>query len=316
MATEVKDKLVTVDGLKTIIDILNILINNTKMSINVYDPQKKCTDIFKYAENVAVTKAKATIDTAYITDIISANISVADLKAGDITISDAMRILSENGNMIVNGETMQFLDKDGNVGIQIGYDGKSNPSLIIKDDSGSVMLDSTGLHESAIPDGLIKDNMVKNGTIGKDKLAFEIETDENGKVITSIGQIYTGDGKKFGVEYTEFVQNTSKNLESLDKKIDEASPYSVYLFTTNGQNLSYGNMETTIYARVYKNGIDVTDNYGDECFIWTRTSSDTDGDTYWNELHAKNGSKTLTVNRSEIYLGASFGCSFSDGEEN
>ena len=39
MATSVKDKLVTVDGLKTAYDALNKSIGGAKMDVSVYDPQ-------------------------------------------------------------------------------------------------------------------------------------------------------------------------------------------------------------------------------------------------------------------------------------
>lgn len=57
MATETKDKLVTVGGLKTAYDALNKSIGNAKMDVSVYDPQGKHTDVFKYAADVSAAHA-------------------------------------------------------------------------------------------------------------------------------------------------------------------------------------------------------------------------------------------------------------------
>lgn len=164
---------------------------------------------------LSASVATQTIDNAYITNVVADNISVADLKAGDITISDAMRILSENGQLVMNGSAMQFKDKDGNVGVQIGYATNSKPSIIIRDNSGNLLIDSTGVHADAIANELIVNDMVKQGTITTDRLAFNVETDQNGNVVTHIDNIYMGDGGKFGVEYTSFKQQVSLNTQSL-----------------------------------------------------------------------------------------------------
>ncbi|MBE5922094.1 MAG: hypothetical protein E7269_05020 [Lachnospiraceae bacterium] len=167
---------------------------------------------------LSTTTAKAVIDAAYIADIVAKNITVADLKTGDITISDQMRIMSENGNMLADGNTLQFLNPDGEVGIQIGYADNEYPSIIVKDENGATIMTSQGITENAVSDGLIKNNMVSDGTLGKEKLNFPIvETDENGKV--SISEILDENGDSLGERYTEFKTETNiainelKNLE-------------------------------------------------------------------------------------------------------
>ena len=136
---------------------------------------------------IHLTAQNVQIDEAVIKDIIAAQLLVSDLQAGDITLSDAMRIISENGSMVMNGTTLQIKGTTSTgeeyVAIQLGYDTNNNPSLIIRDENGAVMLDGSGLHEDIVPDGLIKNDMVADGTLSKDKLNFQIvETDENGKV--------------------------------------------------------------------------------------------------------------------------------------
>ena len=69
---------------------------------------------------------------------------------------------------------MQFLDTEGNVGIQIGYDTNKNPSIIIKDDKGATIMTSQGITKDAIADGLIVNNMLGDKSVSKDKLNFPI----------------------------------------------------------------------------------------------------------------------------------------------
>ena len=51
------------------------------------------------------------------------------------------------------------------------------------DETGKgVLIDSTGIKESAISDGLIKNDMIANNTISKEKLSFQaVEKDADGK---------------------------------------------------------------------------------------------------------------------------------------
>ena len=170
--------------------------------------------------NLSAQNAK--IDEAWVAQMVVGKLSVADLAAGDITLSDKMRILSENGNLVINGNTMQFLNPNGEVGIQIGYGTSENPSIIIKDENGTALWTSQGVTKDAIADGLIVNDMLENGTVGKEKLGFSIvEPNEYGGI--DIGQIYLGDGGKFGVEYTEFKNNTSEQFENIGNAIDSLS---------------------------------------------------------------------------------------------
>lgn len=220
-ANDIVTKLLTADnahianlqaGIVTADTVGATLGNFSKANVdNLFANQAFIDSLTANSANVA----RQTIDQAYITNIVAGNMSVADLQAGDITISDAMRILSENGQLVMNGSAMQFKDKNGNVGVQIGYATNSKPSIIIRDDSGNLLIDSTGVHADAIANELIVNDMVKQGTITTDRLAFNIDTDENGNVITHLDNIYMGDGGKFGVEYTTFKQQVSLNTQSL-----------------------------------------------------------------------------------------------------
>lgn len=171
---------------------------------------------------IHLTAENVKIDEAVIKKLIAAHIMVSDLQAGDITLTDTMRILSDNGLMVMNGQTLQIMGTTSSgeqyVAIQLGYDAEENPSLIIRDENGAVMLDASGLHENIVPDGFIKNDMVAQGTINKDKLSFDIiEPNEFGGI--DITQVFDGKGGQWGVQYDQFKESTENALNNLHTSI-------------------------------------------------------------------------------------------------
>ena len=258
-----------------------------------------------------LSSANAKFDSAWIINGIAGKMTIGDLAAGDITISDTMRILSENGNFIMNGSAMQFLDTEGNVGIQIGYDTNKNPSIIIKDNKGATVMTSQGITKDAIADGLIVNNMLGDKSISKDKLNFPI-VEANAQGGVDITQIYDGKGGLWGVEYTTFKNSVNSTLDDWDTKMDEMG-YEIFMTTSAGRTLGRGINETVATAHLTKDGQDVTDEWDESHFAWKRESRDTSGDSYWNEAHK--GKKQITITRDDIYFGAAIKLLFVvDGE--
>lgn len=230
-------------------ELFSKYINSEYIAANSADIKKLNTDVANINSAIIgasstetgivfnLSSANAKFDSAWIINGIAGKMTIGDLAAGDITISDTMRILSENGNFIMNGSAMQFLDTEGNVGIQIGYDTNKNPSIIIKDDKGATIMTSQGITKDAIADGLIVNNMLGDKSVSKDKLNFPIiEPNEQGGV--DITQVYDGKGGLFGVEYTRFttevtgsIDQISKDLASLNTAIDSVSLTGQQVFT-------------------------------------------------------------------------------------
>ena len=61
---------------------------------------------FKSLQSLSSTSAQTVINDAYIKNAVANKITVSDLAAGDITISDSMRIISDNGKMVMNGSAL------------------------------------------------------------------------------------------------------------------------------------------------------------------------------------------------------------------
>jgi len=211
-------------------ELFSKYINSEYIAANSADIKKLNTDVANINSAIIgasstetgivfnLSSANAKFDSAWIINGIAGKMTIGDLAAGDITISDTMRILSENGNFIMNGSAMQFLDTEGNVGIQIGYDTNKNPSIIIKDDKGATVMTSQGITKNAIADGLIVNNMLGDKSISKDKLNFPIiEANDQGGV--DITQIYDGKGGLWGVEYTKTMTSVNNSLDQLTQDI-------------------------------------------------------------------------------------------------
>lgn len=303
-------------------ELFSKYINSEYIAANSADIKKLNTDVANINSAIIgasstetgivfnLSSANAKFDSAWIINGIAGKMTIGDLSAGDITISDTMRILSENGNFIMNGSAMQFLDTEGNVGIQIGYDTNKNPSIIIKDNKGVTVMTSQGITKDAIADGLIVNNMLGDQSISKDKLNFPIvEANEQGGI--NIEQIYDGKGGLWGVEYTTFKNSVNSTLDDFDSQMNEMG-YNIILTSSTGARLGVDGT-STLSITLTKNGTDVTNEWSENHFEWCRKSSDLDGDTYWNEQHS--GMKSVVVNRQDIMNGATFGCSFVvDGE--
>lgn len=259
-------------------------------------------------QTINLTADNVTINDAVIKDLIAARISVADLMAHSAT-AELITLISADGKPTIafQNSTQQFYDSEGNVRVQIGQDANGDFNFIVRGEDGTTALfDETGIKTEGIPEGIIVNNMISSGTIQKDRLGFPIvETDENGKV--SITEILDGEGNEFGIKYTEFQTTVSENFETLDQKIDANANYTLYIQTPNGNRMTPSGL--TLNARLFKNSNDITDQFDDKYFIWTRQSSDYYGDIYWNSAH-ETGSKTLIITGNDVNKDATFQCKF------
>ena len=166
---------------------------------------------------IKLTADNVIIDEAVIRQLIASQITVSMLKAGTIN-ADKFNIESEDGGMTIAGNTMQFKDQNGVIRIQIGRDTNNTFTFCLYDETGKgVLIDSTGIKDSAISDGLIKNDMIANGAITENKIdknGMTEWTDDNGNKIFDVSNMYYGKDK-FAVSYTQ----TIEKIETLENKI-------------------------------------------------------------------------------------------------
>ena len=255
---------------------------------------------------IKLTADNVIIDEAVIRQLIASQITVSMLKAGTIN-ADKFNIESEDGGMTIAGNTMQFKDQNGIVRIQIGRDTNNNFTFCLYDETGKgVLIDSTGIKDSAISDGLIKNDMIANNTISKEKLSFQaVEQDADGKIHVS-DVIVNGQG--INASFTT-IENSMSDMQTQIDGIKTSTPYTMNIFSSNGTIFRPGMINTTLTPSLYLGQSDITDMYDETHFVWTRQSADSDGDHYWNAAHT-NGIKNLHITSDDVLGGASFTCSF------
>lgn len=201
---------------------------------------------------VRLTADNAVIDEAFIKQVIAQYISVNELKAGNIN-TNQINILSEDGSLSIVGNTQAFKDKNGNTRIQIGEDAEGNFTFVVYDETGNgVVLDQDGIRESAISDGLIKNDMIADQTIGKEKVNWSdagASIDENGNPVWNSAQI-TIDGEGLDVKFSSIVSSINDiktKTESIEKQIASIDLTGEIIFVESN-NLITPNM-ITIHAR-------------------------------------------------------------------
>ena len=167
---------------------------------------------------ISLTAENVKIDEAVIKQVIAAQITVSELMAGSIN-TNKFDITSEDGGMTIEGNTMQFKDKSGNIRIQIGRDANDEFTFVLYDETGTgVLIDAGGIKESAISDGLIKTDMVSDGAITEDKIdktnILEWE-DYDGNKIFQVSNMYFGNDK-FEVSYSQMQENVNETMQQLN----------------------------------------------------------------------------------------------------
>ena len=225
---------------------------------------------------IRLTAENVNIDEAVIRDLIASQITVSMLKAGTIS-SDKFDISSDDGGMTIVGNTMQFKDKDGNIRIQIGRDSNNDFTFVLYDETGTgVLIDSTGIKESAIADGLIQTDMVSDGAITEskiDKTGILEWTDEDGNKIFQVGNMYFGDDK-FEVSYTQTVEKVDTvydRVESIESKLGSIELMGEQIFKSIQGTVTPSSI--TLSA-VTKNGAEVGNWYIDNIINTEFVSSD------------------------------------------
>ena len=247
---------------------------------------------------IELTAQNVKIDEAVIRDLIASQITVSMLKAGTIS-SNKFDISSDDGGMTIVGNTMQFKDKDGNIRIQMGRDANDDFTFTLYDETGQgVLIDSTGIKESAIGDGLIKTDMVADSAITEskiDKTGMREWTDEEGNKIFDVAQMYYGNDK-FEVSYT----STLNRVDELEGKVGSIELMGEQIFKEVQNVIS---PESITLTAVCRNGVSVGKWYIDNIENTSYVSTDKSTITIpHSELDGK-GSITVKVEDSsgELY---------------
>ncbi len=134
----------------------------------------------------------------FIKDAMISSLSASKIDSGIINTNN-VSIQSEDGNMLLQGNLLQFKDKNGVVRIQIGKDTTGNYTFTLYDSTGKgVLINQDGIQSSnAIKDGLIVDaNINDNANISGGKLditSLYEHMNEDGSNTLKASKIYFDD---------------------------------------------------------------------------------------------------------------------------
>lgn len=176
------------------------------------------------------TAKNAHLDEAFIREFVASKITALVLTSAKITSNDLL-IQSDEGDagMKLAGNTLQFYNSLGKVGIQIGYDAAGHPSLLICDSTGNIMLDASGLHDSIVPKDFIKSDMVGDGEIKQrniDTTGIREWLDEDGNTIFDVSKMKFND-QEFSVMY----ETQKQEIEHLSYMTDSITIVGGQVFT-------------------------------------------------------------------------------------
>lgn len=105
-------------------------------------------------------------------------------------------------------------------------------------------------------------------------------------------------------ELTNFANETTEHFTEMQKEITENISYDVSIDSSNGLVFKNGDIETTLQVKVRQGNEDITDQFTDTQFSWTRVSKDPEGDEVWNNSHKH--TKTVQVTEEDVHVKAIF----------
>lgn len=147
----------------------------------------------------------AQLGNAQIKSAMIESVSADKITAGDI-ITNNVRVMSEDGKLLISDETIQISD-NSRVRVQIGKDAAGDYSINIWDDAGNLMFSEGGITDSAIKQAIIRNDMVSDtANISAHKLniasLFE-EINGSAHTIQSSKILLDSDGQTLDVVFTE-----------------------------------------------------------------------------------------------------------------
>lgn len=102
----------------------------------------------------------AQLGNAQIKSAMIESVSADKITAGDI-ITNNVRVMSEDGKLLISDETLQISDT-ARVRVQIGKDASGDYSINVWDTEGNLMFSAGGITDKAIKEAIIRNDMVSD----------------------------------------------------------------------------------------------------------------------------------------------------------
>lgn len=102
-------------------------------------------------------------------------------------------------------------------------------------------------------------------------------------------------------------KESASNAEDLINEIADDIVYKTELHSTSGNVFNNGNINTTLYVKVYRGKDDITATLPNEAFIWKKSDKNGNMDNAWNNAHIGVG-HTVNVTYADVDRKAVFWC--------
>jgi len=117
---------------------------------------------------------------------------------------------------------------------------------------------------------------------------------------------------RFRYQYSDTMYYSKSGFITLSKEVPGPpgeDAYQVQVISEQGLVFRMGeDFSTTMQARVWKGGQEITELFEDSDFRWYRTSNDEYADSIWNSAHYSTGGKSLTVTQDDVVGRSNFFC--------
>lgn len=137
--------------------------------------------------------------------------------------------------------------------------------------------------------GFLSADRIQAGTITANKLASDV-------------------GQSLDLSSNTSIRMTVQS--AVEEEIEDQIGYRVEISTDAGEVLSDYVKKTTLRARVYRGGKEVTNDIAASRFHWKRTSADATADALWDSAHA--GVKQFQLTNADVFFSATYTCEISD----
>lgn len=156
----------------------------------------------------------AQLGNAQIKSAMIESLSADKITAGDI-ITNNVRVMSEDGSLIITDETMQISDEN-RVRVQIGKDASGDYSINVWDATGNLMFSEGGITDDAIKTAIIRNDMVSDSAnISAHKLDINslfTVINEDGTNTIKASQVYLDDEQqRLDLAFTEMSGDVSSH---------------------------------------------------------------------------------------------------------
>ena len=208
---------------------LNATIGSLKAKVAEIDTLIAGSILSEIIQSGSISSDLLNVKDGFIKDAMISSLSASKIDSGVINTNNVL-ITSDNGNMTLQGNLLQFKDKNGKVRIQIGQDTTGNYTFTLYDSTGKgVLINQDGIQSSnAIKDGLIVDSKVAdNANISGSKLNISSLYDSmnaDGSKALKASKVYLDDKEQtLDVSFKEMTTKQNDLEDSMNTAITDIS---------------------------------------------------------------------------------------------